>query len=123
MRQQLDRLERVDVALDADLLVGAAIDEIEAEARNAPAGPAAQIVDGGIKLAQPRLAGAFDRLGRPSIDHRSSQRQGGPRRYLAAFLLPSGRLDQSAGIAITHGALTRVRHNPARLAPPSVAVL
>jgi hypothetical protein len=69
VRQQLDPLKRVGVALDAMFLVGAAVDEIEAEARHAPARATAQIVYGGIKLPQPRLAGTLDLLGRPSIDH------------------------------------------------------
>src|SRR5207248_1062293 len=86
VRQQLDALERVSVAIDAMLLVGAAVDEIEAEARHAPARATAQIVDGGIELPQPRLAGTLDLLGRPSIDHYSSRPQSGGCRYLVAVL-------------------------------------
>ena len=76
-RQQLDRLERVGVALDAVFLGGAAVDEVEAEARHAPARLAAQIVDGGITLAQPRrgtLLGCSD-LGRPSSPPQKHKRQ------------------------------------------------
>ncbi len=116
VRQQLDPVERIDVAIDAVFLVGAAIDEIEAEARNAPACPAAQIIHGGIELLQPRLAGTLDLLGRPSIDHRSSRRHGGTCRYLASFLLSYGRLGQSAGIAIKGLAITRVKHEPIKSA-------
>ena len=73
VRQQLDPLERVGVAIDAVFLVGAAVDEIEAEARHPPAGAPAQVVDGRIALPQPRPAGVLDRLGRPSIDHFSPE--------------------------------------------------
>jgi len=53
-RQQLDLLERLDIAPDAMLLVGAPVDEIESEPRHSSAGTAAQVFDGGIELAQAR---------------------------------------------------------------------
>jgi hypothetical protein len=82
VRQQLDPLERIGVAIGAVFLVGAAIDEIEAEARHAPARATAQIIHRRIELLQPRLAGTFDLLGRPSINHCF------PRRYLRRLDTP-----------------------------------
>jgi len=56
-RQELDGPEGRNIARHTGLVVGAAVDEIEGEARNPPAGAPAQIIDGGKASAQPRRLG------------------------------------------------------------------
>jgi hypothetical protein len=70
VRQQLDCLERRNIAVDAIFLVGAAIDEIKAEARHPPPRAGAQVVDGRIAPAQARRSAVRGLFSRTSIDHR-----------------------------------------------------
>jgi hypothetical protein len=69
VRQHLDRLERRNIAVDAIFLIGAAIDEIKAEARHAPPRAGAQVIDGRIALTQSRCSAVFGLFSLTSIDH------------------------------------------------------
>jgi hypothetical protein len=79
VREQLDRLKRRNIAVDAIFLVGAAIDEIEAEARHPPPRAPSQILDGRKALPQPRRGAVFGLSGPTSIDHRFPPKPQRPR--------------------------------------------
>ncbi len=59
-RQQLDRPKSRDIACGTHFIIGAAIDEVEGEARHPPAGAGAQIIDGRKTPPPPRRPGVHD---------------------------------------------------------------